>query len=205
MSVGNVKQRKDDEMQMKLWMKAAIAAAVYFVTFGLIWLMMAWMGASVLKFMFSEGFWVKFMMQFCVLFSGAGIGLLTLLLFCTVCVGSYFFHGNNLEKAVGVGFACLYSTAFVYVALQMHDLFLAAVTCWWQGVLSTCASATWFVDSVIMIPLCWLFAISSPFIAFFSPKIKVAIERFVKDGKQEKKSEEEGLVSAEEFFGEESK
>lgn len=165
---------------MKLWMKTAIAAAVYFVTFGLIWLMLTWMGASVLKFMTSESFWAKFAMLFCIAFLGKGIGLLALLLFYVVCVGSYFFHGNNLEKAVGVGFACLYSTAFAYVALQMHDLFLAAVTCWWQGVLSTCASATWYVASVIMIPLCWLFAISSPFIAFFSPKIKTAIERFAK-------------------------
>lgn len=192
-------------MQMKLWKKAAIAAAVYLMTFGLIYLMIAWMGSSVLKFMLLEGFWAKFWMQSCVFFSSVATGLLTLLLFCAVCVGSYFFHGSNLEKAVGVGFACLYSTAFVYVALQMQILFSAAVECWWQGVLNTCASATWFVDSVTMIPLCWLFAVSSPFIAFFSPKIKAAVERFVNDGKQEKKSEEAELVSAEEFFGEESK
>lgn len=181
---------------MKLWMKTAIAVAIYLVVFGLLWLMCAWMGSSVPKFMLSDGFGACLWALFCSGVSSIGIGLLSVGLFATVLIGASFFRGSKLEKGIGVGLACLYSSALVYSALEMQILFSAACECWWQGFWCTVVSLCWFGSSVSLILQCWLFAVLGPFIPLISPNIIKAIGDKFADKRR-------GMVSAKEFFGKE--
>lgn len=149
----------------------AITLGVYLGAVALAWIFRVAIEWSMVKWIFSEGFWGSFVSFF--VFTIAGPAMLSLVGGCAKILNVARRDGfsNRAAKIAGFVLACFYSVVFVTAALTMQDVFSFAKVCWWEGFWNTMMSIGAYFNSIVGVVAGWIFAVGCP-LAMLGAKTK---------------------------------